>query len=134
MRAGGKIVIAGSPVPYTISSVSSDTTAVLTDKFAEATASATTYVYFEDEYDLAADFLRPVDLQQFSDQMSIDLIPRSEFRRRYPTNTIPGRPSVACVLDIAPSGNTTPIRRVRFAPPPNDFLVIPYAYITATSR
>lgn len=130
MRAGGKIVIAGSPVPYTISSVSADTTAVLTDKFAEATASATTYVYFEDEYDLATDFLRPVDLQQFSTEMSIDLIGRTEFRRRYPTNTIPGNPNVACLLDLAPSGNATPIRRVRFAPPPNDYFIIPYAYIT----
>src|SRR5262249_33428580 len=30
-----------------------------------------------------------------------------------------------------PSGNTTPIRRVRFSPPPSTAMTIPYAYITA---
>jgi hypothetical protein len=130
MRANGRIVINGSQTPYTISAVGGDTTATLSTAFTETTVTDGTYVYYEDEYDLAADFLRPVDIQVFSDQMSIDLISRTEFRRRYPTNTIPGRPTVATLLDFAPSGNTTPIRRVKFAPPPNDFLIIPYAYIT----
>lgn len=130
MRANGRIVISGSRVPYTIASVSSDTSATLTTAFTEATATASNYVYFEDEYDLASDFLRPVDIQQFSDQASIELISRTEFRRRYPNNSICGRPSVATLLDFAPSGNTTPIRRVKFAAPPNDFIIIPYAYIT----
>lgn len=130
MRANGKIRLSGL-TPYTISSVSSDTAAALTSKFTESDVSAQTYVYFEDEYDLATDFLRPVDLQRFSDEMSIDLIGRTEFRKRYPTNSVPGRPIVASIIDYAPSGNTTPIRRVRFAPAPSTAMTIPYTYITS---
>ena len=131
MRAGGKIRIGGSRTPYTIDSVSGDTTAVLTTAFVDTTATDTTYTYFEDEYALAADFLRPVDAQRFSDEMSIDIIGRTEFRRRYPTNSMPqSRPSVATIIDAPPSGNTTPVRRVRLAPPPSTNVLIPYTYIT----
>lgn len=131
MRENGKVRIAGALNPYTISSVSSDTAAVLSAKFTETTVTAGTYVYYEDTYDLASDFLRPVDAQRFSDDISIDLISRTEFRRRYPANAIPGRPSVACIVDYAPSGNTTPIRRVRFHQPPDINYTIPYSYITS---
>lgn len=130
-RANGKIVFNGSRVPYRVASVGSDTAITLSTAFTEASISAGNYTYFEDEYDLATDFLRPVDAQQFSDETSIDLISRTEFRRRYPNNVIPGRPLVACLLDYAPSGNTTPIRRVRLAAPPADFMLIPYSYITS---
>jgi len=130
-RANGKIVFAGSRTPYTVSSVSDDTTIVLTVKFTETALAAETYTYFEDEYALASDFLRLVDLQQFSDVLNIPVISRTEFRRRFPTNDVTGRPTVACLLDYAPSANTTPIRRVRFASPPNAFMQIPYAYITS---
>lgn len=132
MRANGRIVINGSSTVYTISAVGGDTSATLATAFTEETVSDGTYVYFEDEYDLASDFLRPVDVQHFSEETSIDLMPRTEFRRRFPSNSIPGRgPYVATILDFAPSGNTTPIRRVKFAPPPNDYRLIPYAYITS---
>jgi len=131
MRANGKVRIAGALNPYTISSVSSDTAAVLSSKFTETTVSGETYVYYEDEYDLASDFLRPLDMQRFSDQVAIDLISRTEFRRRYPANSVPSRPSVACIIDYAPSGNTTPIRRVKFHAPPSTNMTIPYSYITA---
>lgn len=130
MRANGKIRIAGGLDPYTISSVGGDTAAVLTSAFVETTTSGATYVYYEDEYDLSTDFLRPVDAQRFSDQVPIDLIGRTEFRRRYPANSTPGRPSVATLIDFAPSGNTTPIRRVRFHPPPSTTMRVPYTYIT----
>lgn len=130
VRANGKIVINGSQTPYTIASVSSDTSATLATAFTEETVSGGSYVYFEDEYDLASDFLRPMDMQVFSEQCDIDLISRTEFRRRYPNNTIPGEPMVATILDYAPSGNTTPIRRVRLAAPPNKFQLIPYTYVT----
>lgn len=130
MRANGKIRIAGSNSPYTIQTVSSDTAAVLTSKFTETTQTAQTYVYYEDEYDLATDFLRPVDMQQFSDQLSIGLVSRTEFRQRYPNNAVPGRPFVACIVDYAPSGNTTPIRRVKLHQPPSVNMTIPYNYIT----
>src|SRR3990167_10453709 len=70
-------------------------------------------------------------MQWFSNEMAIDLNPRTEFRRRYPVNSTLGRPSVATILDFAPSGSVTPIRRVKFAPAPNDFFQIPYTYVTA---
>lgn len=131
MRANGKIVFAGSRIPYTISAVATDTSATLTTAFTETTVTDGTYSYFEDEYDLAADFLRPIDLQQFSDALSIDLISRTEARRLFLNNTLPGRPRVACIVDLGFSGSTTPIRRVRLFPPPNDFLLIPYSYVTS---
>jgi hypothetical protein len=131
MRANGKILIAGSKIPYTISSVTTDTAAILSDVFTETSITAQTYIYYEDEYNLATDFLRPVDMQQFSDQIQIDLIGRTEFRRRYPNNTITGRPTVACLIDSAPNGNTTPVRRVRFHQPPSTAMTIPYSYITS---
>lgn len=131
VRANGKFRIAGSLTPYPVDSVSSDTAAVLTTRFVESTQTAVTYVYYEDEYALASDFLRPIDAQRFSDQIPIDLISRTEFRRRYPANSTTGRPTVACIIDVAPSGNTTPIRRVRFHPPPSTALLVPYTYITS---
>lgn len=130
MRAGGKIRIAGSLNPYTISAVTNDTSATLSMAFTETTVTDGTYVYYEDDYALASDFLRPLDLQRFSDAVPIDLISRTEFRRRYPANSSPSRPCVACIIDEAPSGNTTPVRKVRFAPPPSTAILIPYSYIT----
>lgn len=130
-RANGKIKIAGSLTPYVVDSVGGAGTITLSSKFTEATATDTTYLYYEDEYNLASDFLRPVDAQRFSDEVNIQLIGRTEFRRRFPTNSTPGRVSVASIIDSAPSGNTTPIRRVRFAPPPSEAMTIPYAYITS---
>lgn len=131
MRDTGKILIGGGNVPYGISSITSDTAAVLTDRFVEATVTGGTYIYYEDEYALASDFLRPIDAQRFSEERNIGIISRTEFRRRYPTNSVLGNPKVACILDFAPSGNVTPIRRVKLAPPPNDFMLIPYTYITS---
>ncbi len=132
MRANGKIRIAGGLTPYAISSVSGDTAAVISSKFTETTAAAQTYVYYEDEYDLASDFLRQVDMQRFSDEGNIELVSRTEFRRRYPSNSIPSTyPKCACLIDFSPSGSTTLIRRVRFNPPPSGNLTIPYSYITA---
>ena len=130
MRANGKIKISGL-IPYTISSISSDTAAVLSYRFVDTTATDSTYVYYADEYDLATDFLRPIDAQIFSEEAGIELIGRTEFRRRYPTNSTPGVPKVACIIDSAPSGNTTPIRRVRFYPPPSTNLLVPYTYVTS---
>ena len=131
VRATGKFLIGGGTTPYGISSITNDTAAVLTDRFVESTVTAGTYVYYEDEYDLASDFLRPVDAQRFSDEVAIDIISRTEFRRRYPSNITRGRPAVATILDFAPSGNTTPIRRVKLSPAPDSFILIPYTYITS---
>jgi len=130
-RANGRIVFSGNRTPYVVSAVGSDTSITLAEKFTEASLAGASYTYYEDEYDLAADFLRPIDMQRFSLEVSVDLISRTEFRRRFPANTILGRPGVATILDFAPSGSATPIRRVKFAPPPNDFFQIPYTYVTS---
>jgi len=131
MRVNGKIRIAGSIEPYTISAVGGDTSATLSSKFTGSDVSTETYVYYEDEYDLAADFLRPVDAQRFAEDANIELLSRTEFRRRYPSNSVTGIPSAACIIDYAPSGNTTSIRRVRINPPSSTARSITYAYITS---
>ena len=130
MRAGGKIVIDGGSDVYEITSVTTDTAAVLANAFISTSVTAVTYVYFEDEYALASDFLRPVDAQSFDDARDIALIGRMEFRRRFPRPNITGTPIVATINDVAPSGNTTPRRRLQLWRPPSIAQVIPYTYIT----
>ena len=132
-RAGGKIKIDGGRIPYLVDSVGGAGTITLSSKFTEAdVASGSSYVYFEDEYALASDFLRPLDMQSFDDECSIELIPRTEFRRRYPLNATLGSPSVACIVDGPPSGSTTLVRKVKLAPPPSAYRTIPYSYITSS--
>ena len=130
MRAGGKIVIDGGVEVHEISSVSSDTAAILTATFIKADVSAASYVYFEDEYALHADFLRPVDIQSFDVAGEIELIGRNEFRNRYPRNRTTGKPRIATILDKPFSANTTPVRKVRFWKPPDASYLIPYAFVT----
>jgi hypothetical protein len=132
MRVGGKIIFGNGTDVYEISLASSDTLAVMTSKFISDSISAGTYTYFEDEYALASDFLRPVDYQQFSDGMEINLIGRTEFRRRYPRNYITGRPYVGTIIDKAPAtGGIAPNRRLRLHRPSDTAYSIPYTYITS---
>ena len=131
MIAGGKIVIAGTSPVYEIASVTNDTAAVLTSRYVGDTVTAGTYVYFEDEYALASDFLRPVDLQTFDDDREIRIIDRREMRNRFPRNNTTGRPIAACFADSAFSGNTTPVRRIKLTPSPAEAYNIPYSYITS---
>lgn len=131
MRTTGKILLNGGVVPYRINTVSSNTAATLSTRFTETSVSAGTYIYYEDEYNLAADFLRPVDAQQFSHNIPIALLGRTEFRQRYPRNITQGKPAIACIEDYAPSGSTTPIRRVRVNRVPDTTYTIEYHYITA---
>ena len=131
MRAGGRIVIDGGVEIYEISSVTNDTAAVLTAAFVKDDVSAASYLYFEDEYDLASDFLRPLDLQNFDTNGDIDLIGRTEFRLRYPRSKTTGKPLVATIIDRVPSGGTTPRRRVRLWKPTDIAFLIPYSYITS---
>lgn len=130
-RAGGKITIAGSEEVYEVSSVGSDTSITLASAFIDADVSGETYRYFEDEYALASDYLRPVDITSFADNMYIELIGRLDFRRQYPRNSTVGSPRYATIIDLPFSGDTTPVRKVRFAPPPETNYVIPYSYITS---
>lgn len=131
MRAGGKIRINGGNEIYEISSVASDTSGTMTSKFTQDTVSSATYVYFEDEYALASDFLRPLDIKQFSDPLNITLIGRTDFRRMFIRNYITGRPQAATIVDLPFNGSTTPVRKVCFYKPPDKAYTIPYSYITS---
>jgi hypothetical protein len=107
MVAGGKIVINGGDEVYEIASVTDDTNAVLASDFIKSTETAASYVYFEDEYALAQDFLRPIDQQSFDEGCSIDLIGRTEFRRRFPRNKTPGKPHTATMIDTSFAASET---------------------------
>ena len=131
MIAGGKIVIAGTSPVYDISSVTNDTTATLGSRYVGESVTNGTYVYFEDEYALASDFLRPVDVQTFDDDREIWIMDRRELRNKFPRNNITGRPKVASFIDAPFSGNTTPIRKVKLYPSPDVAYNIPYSYITS---
>ncbi len=131
MRVGGKICIAGQDEVYEITAVASDTSATISPEYIGATTAGLTYRYFEDEYALASDFLKPVDARSFDDNRRIHFIGRSRFRQMYPRNRITSTTVlVATWQDYAPSGNTTPIRKVRFGPAPSNTQVIPYSYVT----
>lgn len=131
MRAGGKVVVAGTTDIYRVSTVGSDTAATLSTRYvADSAASGAEYRYFEDEYALASDFLRPIDFQVFSSAWNIPIISRTDFRMRYPRPNVSGRPRVACLFDEGFSGSTTPIRKVVFYPHPDKTYIIPYGYVT----
>ena len=132
MRAGGKVRIAGGDEVYEISAVGSDTGATLSSAYVADDASGESYVYFEDEYALASDFLRPIDHTRLTDGgINISLIGRSEFRAIFPQNHITNRPNAATILDMPFSGSTTPVRKVRFGPPPDKAYQIAYRYVTS---
>lgn len=130
-RAGGKIRINNGTEVYEVSAVGSDTSITLTSRFTQADVAAVSYTYFEDEYSLASDFLRPIDQQQFSDNIPIDLIDRLQFRRAYVRNYITGKPVVATIVDRDFSGSTSPVRKIRFHKPPDVAYSIPYNYVTS---
>jgi len=132
MRTTGKVTIGGSLNIYRIGTITSDTAATC-DTFAESSnASGASYIYFEDEYDLAGDFLRPVNVQSFSDAFQIPLVDRNHFRRRYPRPNVSGRPKVATIVERGYQTTGLPLysRRVQFYPYPDATYVIPYQYIT----
>ena len=131
-RTTGKMTIAGGADIYRIATVTDDTNIVLADRYvASSAASGAAYNYFEDEYALASDFLRPIDAQFFSQAWNISLVSRLEFRRAFPRPNVSGRPTVACVIDLATSASTTPRRLIQFYPYPSDTFLIPYTYVTS---
>lgn len=132
MRAGGKITIAGQQEVYSITAVADDTSATISPAYIGDTESSLTYTYFEDEYALASDFARPLDLRAFDTGRTIKLVGRQDFRRMYPRNRVPtSRIRHATLLDLPFSGSTTPVRKVQFAPPPSDVQIIHYDYVTS---
>lgn len=132
VRAGGKIVFGGDETVYEVLSVASNLALTLTDVYRGPTLSGGSYLYFEDEYDLAADFLKPLDKTRFDGRGEIPIIDRREFRRRFTRIAATG-PIIACaIFDKAFSGDTTPRRRVRLYRPPSEARYIPYAYVTSS--
>jgi hypothetical protein len=134
VEANGKFIFEGAQDIYPVSAASTDTACTLASRYVGSAAlSGATYTYFEDEYDLASTFLRPVDFRMFSPLMGIELISRADFRRRYPAVRISGKPRVACIID-SPStvAILTPVRRVVLYPYPDQVYQIPYTYITST--
>src|SRR3990167_1393062 len=139
LRAGGKLVVSGENEVYVVASVTSDTAATLLTRYVGGfnVASAypvanSVYTYYEDEYTLAGDFFRLVDLRIFSAELDIPVIPTMEFYRLYPKNsTHQGKPRVCTVIERGPSGNVLPRPRVVFSPRPDNYYQVPYRYITA---
>lgn len=130
VRTTGHFVFSGSNIIYDVTSVNSDTSVTLSSKFVGTTLAAASYVYFEDEYDLDADFLRPLDVQFFDDQRSVRIIDRIRFRREYPRNSNTGKPIAACIVDRPFVGNTTPVRRAQLYRAPDAAYSLPYSFVT----
>lgn len=131
VRVGGKMVINGGFDVHTVTTVTDNTNIVLSSAFTQANVTDGGFLYFEDEYALAADYLRPIDMQFFDRNREIELLNRREFRMRYPRNKSIGRPRFATIEDRPFSGNTTPVRKVRLNQPPDDFYTLPYNYVTS---
>lgn len=133
IRTQGKIIVAGYPDIYKVNAVTSDTALSVYTAFINTTVTGSSYTYFEDEYNLASSFLRPIDYRMFSPHMNIVFISRPDFRRRYPIINVSGRPRVACLIDTDTSGTSSiPTRRVVFYPYPDQVYNIPYTYISST--
>ena len=130
VRVGGKMVIDGSVDVYEVSVVTDDNNLTLLQPFVSDTVTAATYIYFEDEYALDDDFLRPLNFRYFDQATQIKLIQRREFQERFVRNKIPGKIRHAALLDKAFSGSTAPVRKVIFHQPPDKAYLIPYAFVT----
>jgi hypothetical protein len=130
IRTTGRLLLGGGDI-HTISSITNDTNLVLNERFIGTALSASTYTYFEDEYALASDFLKPLDWRVFSTARNVVIIGRHEFKRRFPRPLQAGNPKIAVLRDRGFSGSTTPIIRVQFHPHPGTTLLIPYSYITS---
>src|ERR1043166_6952972 len=117
-RVGGKVKLASTPEIYEVGAVGSDTALTLATRYTGDDLSGASYIYFEDEYDLASDFGSLIDARNFSTAWNLPVIPRTDFRRRYVRNDYFQRPKVATLIQLAFSGATTPRHRVVFHPAP----------------
>lgn len=129
-RKYGKMVLNGGLENYEVSSIASDTSITLSSRFTQDDITDADYLYFEDEYDLAADFLRPVDFRFFDQNRQFTLLPRNEFRFNYVRANSAGKPNACSIMDRPPSGSTSLVRRVAFNRPTDQAYSIPYSYIT----
>ena len=130
-RVGGKMTFSGMTEVYEVSVVTDDTTITILNRYTGAALSAASYAYFEDEYALAADFLRPLDMRNFSTDANIPFVGPIEFRRAAPRNSRRQKPQIATWIQLGFVSNTTPRHRVLLYPAPDDEYSIPYDYITS---
>jgi len=130
VRAAGKLKIGSSINVYEVSTITDDTNMVITPMFVDADVAAEDYTYYEDEYALASDFLRPIDFRFFDQDRSITLIGETKFRSMFPRNNVTGKPVAAAIFDAAFSGSTARRRRILLHKPPSEAYIIPYTYVT----
>jgi hypothetical protein len=122
----------GSTDVYTINAVVSDTSITLNQRYVADVdlAAGASYTYFQDEYTLASDFLKPIDYRRFTAAYDLPIIGRQDFRRQFPRPNIGGLPKVVTLLDKTFVGSSTPVIMVQFYPYPGANYLIPYTYIT----
>ena len=131
VRAGGKLVLGGTQEVYTVDTVTSDTSLTLQSRYTGDDLSGNTYRYFEDEYSLTADFLRFVDVANFSADSKIPLLGRTEFRNLWTRNDITGKPKLATQVQLGFVSTTLPQHRIVLHPAPDNEYSIPYWYVTS---
>jgi len=131
VRVGGKIAPGGSSEVYTVSAVTTDTALTLESIYTGDTITGQGYTYFEDEYALASDFIRPLDFSLFSSDWNIPIVGAMDFRRANVRNSRPGRPGIACFIQLNYSGSTSQRPRVVLSPVPDGTYAIPYWYYTS---
>ena len=131
VRAGGKLEIGSSSEIYTVSTVTSDTLLTLESIYTGDAITGQSYTYYEDEYALASDFIRPLDFNSFSSDWNIPIVGAMDFRRSNVRNAIRGRPRIACFIQLSYSGSTSQRPRVVLSPVPDDEYAIPYWYYTS---
>lgn len=133
VRIGGKLRFAGGVDVHVISTIGDATSITLESRFVGTTAlDDASYVYFEDEYALAADFWRPIDVRQFSTALKIPIISRREFFLRHPRNIQTGTPRICTLIERGPSTSVALRPRILFHPVPDIVYNIPYRYITSS--
>ena len=130
-RTIGKFNLGSSDI-YTISSITDGTTIVLNERYIASAdlAAGSSYIYFEDAYALASDFLKPIDVRIFSTAYNIPIIGRNKFKNMFPRPNISGLPKVCTILDKPFSASVTPVKHVQFYPYPGAVYRIPYSYVT----
>lgn len=129
-RAGGKMTFSGTTDVYEVQTVGGAGSITLASQYVGSDLSGDSYQYFEDEYSLASDFGRMVDLRIFSTDSHIPLVGFMAFRRSFPRNSTTGKPAFASMIQLGFSAAATARPRVIFGPVPDAAYQIPYEYIT----
>jgi hypothetical protein len=130
-RKYGKFLFSGGLENYEAFEFVDGATVTLSSAYTQASASGASYTYFEDEYDLASDFLRPVDFRFFDRNRQITMLPRNEFRMNYVRQQSPNKPTHCTIVDRPPTVSSNGlVRRVLFNRPTDKAYSFPYSYIT----